>query len=175
MSRIRWMFPAAALAVVAADPAQSQSPALAVVVKTVMGTPASADIAPEPFFPSQTVRIVQRAGSRVRVRNNSDHHRTWWMPRDAVVAPSAFKRVRAWHGPATFEDDTADYDSGTTYQFRPDGSYTYDYADSNGNPPEHGTGHLSAYGSVFEAAGTYFWVKPDGTLCDADLDGCFEP
>lgn len=150
----------------------------AVVVKPIQGTPVIVKAQSETFLPSTPLRIVARETTRILAQDSSG--KSWWLPRGAIAEPPAFKRVRAWHGPATFEDDTPDGDSGTTYRFRPDGSYTFDYESSSG-ASQHGSGQLWAYHSVIAAGsdagpgGSYFWRQPDGSLCDADLDGCPQP
>lgn len=149
----------------------------AVAVKTTKGMPIINNASSKTFLPSSSMRIVARERMRVLVQKSGE---SWWLPLDAIAESSAFKRVAVWHGPATFEDDSAIGNGGTTYRFRPDGSYTFDYESSSG-ASQHGSGQLWAYHSVIAAGsdagpgGSYFWRQPDGSLCDADLDGCPQP
>ena len=150
----------------------------AVVVKTTRGKSIIKNTSSKTFLPSTPVQIVAREPARVLVQSSSGE--SWWLPLDAIAESSAFKRLRAWHSPATFEDDSADGDSSTTYHFQVDGSYTFDFENSHG-PSKHGTGHVWEYGSIIAAGsndsvfGSYFWRKTDGLFCDASFDGCKAP
>lgn len=150
----------------------------AVVVTATPGTSVINTVAPKTLLPSTPVQIVAREPTRVLVQRSLGE--SWWVRPDAVVEASAFKRMSAWHGPATFKDDNANDRSSATYNFQQDGSYSYEFENSNG-PSQHGSGQLWEYGSILATGSNdtpftaYFWHQPDGSLCDAGNSGCAMP